>query len=131
MSINQNKSPSIPLEALTAISELREQLLGPSRNEKFRKYYLGEFKYMESKPKFHPGQWVMFRKESGTEEGPYTIFEAFKTDSQEDYLYVIGKVKSKLEQTATFEKLRLMTQTEIAEYVAKSSPTTFGVELIF
>ncbi|HCA5286856.1 TPA: hypothetical protein MW252_002973 [Acinetobacter nosocomialis] len=131
MSSNFRKFPSIPLEALTAMSELREQLLGPSRNEKFRKYYLGEFKYMESKPKFHPGQWVMFRKKSGIEDGPYTIFEAFKPVSQEDYLYVIGKVKSKLELTATFEKLRLMTQTEIAEYVAKSRPATFGVELIF
>ncbi|MDC5567248.1 hypothetical protein ACG9XL_17020 [Acinetobacter nosocomialis] len=130
MSSNFRKFPSIPLEALTAMRELRAQLLGPSRIEKLREYYLEEFKFEEIKPKFRPGQWVMFIKASGIEEGPYTIFEAYQPHRHKDYLYVIGKVKSKLELTATFERLRLMTQTEIAEYVAKSSTSTFGIDLM-
>ncbi|HEO1794085.1 TPA: hypothetical protein VAM27_003020 [Acinetobacter baumannii] len=130
MSSNFRKFPSIPLEALTAMRELRAQLLGPSRIEKLREYYLEEYKFEEIKPKFRPGQWVMFIKASGIEEGPYTIFEAYQPQRHKDYLYVIGKVKSRIERTATFDQLRLMTQTEVTDYASNGSTSTFGIDLM-
>ncbi|MCH2003645.1 MULTISPECIES: hypothetical protein [Acinetobacter] len=130
MSINIRRFPSIPLETLTAIQDIRAKLLEPSKNEKLREYYLGAFKFEEVKPKFKSGQWVMFFKASGTEEGPYTILEAYKHPKHEDYVYVIGKVKSRIERTATFEQLRLMTQTEITDYAANGSTYTFGIDLM-
>ncbi|MDI9759664.1 hypothetical protein [Acinetobacter baumannii] len=130
MSSNFRKFPSIPLEALTAMRELRAQLLGPSRIEKLREYYLEEYKFEEIKPKFRPGQWVMFIKASGIEEGPYTIFEAYQPQRHKDYLYVIGKVKSRIERTATFDQLRLMTQTEVTDYASNGSTYTFGIDLM-
>lgn len=130
MSSNFRKFPSIPLEALTAMRELRAQLLGPSRIEKLREYYLEEYKFEEIKPKFRPGQWVMFIKASGIEEGPYTIFEAYQPQRHKDYLYVIGKVKSRIERTVTFDQLRLMTQTEVTDYASNGSTYTFGIDLM-
>ncbi|MBJ8481094.1 hypothetical protein I6M70_17180 [Acinetobacter pittii] len=130
MSLNIRRFPSIPLETLTAIQDIRAKLLEPSKNEKLREHYLGTFKFEEVKPKFKTGQWVMFFKASGTEEGPYTILEAYKHPKHEDYVYVIGKVKSRIELTATFEQLRLMTQTEITDYAANGSTYTFGIDLM-
>lgn len=130
MSINFKTFPYIPLEAFIAMHTLRVQLLEPSRNAYMQKYYYEELKYKEVKPKFKSGQWVMFFKASGTEEGPYTILEAYKSPKHEDYVYVIGKVKSRIERTATFEQLRLMTQTEITDYAANGSTYTFGIDLM-
>lgn len=130
MNINVKTFPYIPLEAFIAMHTLRVQLLGNSRDAYMQKYYYGEFKYKEVKPKFIPGQWVMFFTASGTEEGPYTILEAYEHPKQEDFVYVIGKVKSRVERTATFDQLRLMTQTEVTDYASNGSTYTFGIDLM-